>query len=69
MHAAQHPNRSRLFRFITIAASGLGSFVLGLWGLKLGFGDGLGGMSAQVIASLCALAAAAHEASALSRGV
>ena len=62
MHAAQHPNRSRLFRFITIAASGLGSFVLGLWGLKLGFGDGLGGMSAQVIASLCALAAAAAAA-------
>lgn len=61
MSSASHPNRSPVFRFITIAASGMGSFVLGLWGMKFGFGDGLGGLSAQmiggVVASLCALAA------------
>jgi len=62
MSSASHPNRSPVFRFITIAASGMGSFVLGLWGMKFGFGDGMGGLSAPivgaVIASLCALAAA-----------
>ena len=62
MTAATHPNRSPIFRFITIAASGLGSFVLGLWGMQFGFGDGLGGLTGPmvggVIASLCALAAA-----------
>lgn len=62
MSSASHPNRSPVFRFITIAASGMGSFVLGLWGMKFGFGDGLAGLTAPmiggVIASLCALAAA-----------
>jgi diguanylate cyclase (GGDEF)-like protein len=57
---ARHPNRGPVFRLITIAASGLGSFVLGLWGLKLGFGDDLAAMTAPVIgaviAALCALA-------------
>ncbi|HHZ08805.1 MAG TPA: bifunctional diguanylate cyclase/phosphodiesterase [Rhizobiales bacterium] len=61
MSSTSHPNRSPVFRFITIAASGMGSFVLGLWGMKFGFGDGLGGLSVQmigaVVASLCALAA------------
>ncbi|BCH28084.1 diguanylate cyclase [Mesorhizobium sp. L-8-10] len=57
---AQHPNRSPVFRLITIAASGLGSFVLGLWALRLGFGNDLAAMSAPavgaVVAALCALA-------------
>lgn len=61
MAASKNPNRSPVFRIITIASSGLGSFILGLWGLKSGFGEGLGGMTpetmAGIIAALCALAA------------
>lgn len=61
MESASNPTRSPLFRLVTIAASGIGSFVLGLWGLKLGFGgqvDGLSGdLLAAVLAALCALAA------------
>lgn len=62
MQAVSNPNRSPAFRILTIASSGLGSFMLGLWGLKFGFGDGVAGMPAEVmvgaIAALCALAAA-----------
>jgi diguanylate cyclase (GGDEF)-like protein len=61
MPAAVNPNRSRAFRLITIAASGSGGFLLGLWGLHFGFGDGLAGLSAPmvgaIVAGLCALAA------------
>ncbi len=61
MPAVNNPNRSPVFRLITIASSGLGSFILGLWGLKFGFGDGVAGLPAEVvgavIAALCALAA------------
>ncbi len=61
MPAVSHPSRSPVFRLITIASSGLGSFILGLWGLQFGFGDGVAGLPAQVvgavIAGLCALAA------------
>ena len=57
-----HPNRSPAFRLTTIAASGIGSAALGLWGLQYGFGDNLGGVPIEVLgfvgASLCALAAA-----------
>ena len=57
-----NPNRSPVFRLITIATAGLGSFVLGLWGLKFGFGNQVAGMPAEVIgaviAALCSLAAA-----------
>jgi diguanylate cyclase (GGDEF)-like protein len=63
MPANTNPNRSPLFRLITIAASGLGSFVLGIWGLKLGFGDSIAGMPTEVVGAvggaLCALAASA----------
>ena len=59
--AARTPKRSRVFRLITIAASGMGSFMLGLWGFRIGFGDSLTGVSeamiGSIIASLCALAA------------
>ena len=59
MKAYSNPKRSPVFRLITIAASGLGSFTIGLWGLS--FGGGLEGLSnpviGGVIASLCALAA------------
>ncbi|CAN7310844.1 putative bifunctional diguanylate cyclase/phosphodiesterase [Mesorhizobium sp. LjNodule214] len=62
MPAVSNPKRTPLFRLITIASSGMGSFILGVWGLKFGFGDGLAGMPAQtmvaVMALLCALAAA-----------
>ena len=62
MKAASNPNRSPLFRLLTIGSSGIGSFVLGLWGLKYGFGGNIAGLPADVmgaaIASLCALAAA-----------
>ncbi len=61
MSFARNPNRTPAFRLITIASSGLGSFLLGIWGLKFGFGDGLGGMSAEsmiaIVSALCALAA------------
>jgi hypothetical protein len=62
MADTHNPNRTPVFRLITIAASGLGSFVLGLWGLKFGFGDQVAGLPAEVLggvlAALCALAAA-----------
>ena len=55
------PARSRAFRLMTIAASGLGSFVLCLWALRAGFGSDIAGLPADVaggmIAGLCALAA------------
>ncbi|ODT29966.1 MAG: diguanylate phosphodiesterase [Kaistia sp. SCN 65-12] len=61
MSFAKNPNRTPAFRLITIASSGLGSFLLGIWGLKFGFGDGLAGMPAEtvisIVAALCALAA------------
>src|SRR5919198_4718445 len=61
MEAERNPNRSPAFRLITIGASGLGSFVLGLWCMKHGFGDGIAGMSPEIVgsivAALCALAA------------
>lgn len=62
MASTLNPNRSPLFRLITIAASGLGSFILGLWGLQYGFGATMAGMPAElvgaIVAALCALAAA-----------
>jgi diguanylate cyclase (GGDEF)-like protein len=61
MKAVSNPNRSPLFRLITITTSGVGSFVIGMWGLKYGFGDSITGMPAEIIggimAALCALAA------------
>ena len=49
MPAVSNPNRSPVFRLITIASSGLGSFILGLWGLQFGFGDGVAGLPAEVV--------------------
>ena len=61
MPAVSNPNRSPIFRLITIGSAGLGSFILGLWGLQFGFGDGVAGLPAEVIgaviAALCSLAA------------
>ncbi|TIV99882.1 MAG: GGDEF domain-containing protein, partial [Mesorhizobium sp.] len=61
MSAVSNPKRTPLFRLITIASSAMGSFILGLWGLQFGFGDGLAGMTAEtmaaIIAALCALSA------------
>jgi diguanylate cyclase (GGDEF)-like protein len=60
-HGGNSPKRSRVFRLTTIAVSGLGSFVLSLWAIRSGFGEGLSGLSAGVaagmVAGLCALAA------------
>lgn len=57
-----NPNRSPAFRLITIASSGLGSFMLSLWGMQLGFGSHVAGIPSEllggVLAALCALAAA-----------
>ena len=39
MPAVSNPNRSPVFRLITIASSGLGSFILGLWGLRKACSD------------------------------
>ncbi|MBX3569286.1 MAG: bifunctional diguanylate cyclase/phosphodiesterase [Rhizobiaceae bacterium] len=67
MALAANPTRRPLFRLITVAASSLGSFILGLWGLQFGFGDAASGLSAEaigsVVAGLCALAAGGSAAS------
>jgi diguanylate cyclase (GGDEF)-like protein len=61
MPATNNPKRTPVFRLLTIASSGIGSFILGIWGLKLGLGDGFAGISADmmvaIMAALCALAA------------
>lgn len=58
----KNPNRPPLFRLISIAAAGLGSFLLGIWGFQFSFGNGLAGLSGEslgaIIAALCTLAAA-----------
>ena len=57
-----NPTRSPAFRLITISASGLGSLILGYWGIKLGFAGNIAGMPAEilggVLAALCAVSAA-----------
>jgi len=62
MPAVSNPKRTQVFRLLTIASSGMGSFVLGIWGLKLSIGEGIAGLSADttvsIMAALCALAAA-----------
>ncbi|APH70469.1 putative bifunctional diguanylate cyclase/phosphodiesterase [Aquibium oceanicum] len=62
MQPVKNPNRSPLFRLITIASAGLGSLIIGLWAFELGLGGNLREMPPQmiggVIAALCALAAA-----------
>ena len=59
---SSNPKRSATFRLITVAASGLGSFMLGSWGFQFGFGDSVGGLSSNlvggIISALCAMAAA-----------
>lgn len=61
MSAISNPKRTPVFRLLTIASSGIGSFILGIWGLKLGLGSGFAGISADmmvaIMAALCALAA------------
>lgn len=62
MSATGNPNRTPTFRLLTIASSGFGSFILGLWGLHIGLGGDMTLMPVQmiggVIAALCALTAA-----------
>ncbi|MGT2466033.1 hypothetical protein ACVOMV_14570 [Mesorhizobium atlanticum] len=56
MSSVSNPKRTPLFRLITIASSGMGGFVLGLWGLRFGLGDGMAGMPAQaMIGAIAAL--------------
>ncbi len=61
MSSPKNPHRSVAVRLTTIASAGMGSFILGLWGLKFRFGEGLGGMHptmvGSLVAALCALAA------------
>ncbi|MBZ9796684.1 putative bifunctional diguanylate cyclase/phosphodiesterase [Mesorhizobium sp. ES1-4] len=61
MRAVSNPKRTPVFRLLTIASSGIGSFVLGIWGLKHGLGVGFAGIPADmmvsIMAALCALAA------------
>ncbi|WP_127600194.1 putative bifunctional diguanylate cyclase/phosphodiesterase [Nitratireductor alexandrii] len=61
MRDAPDPNRSPIFRMITIASSGLGSFIIGLWALRSGLGGNLAGLPPEIVgasvAALCALAA------------
>src|SRR5882757_3930716 len=49
MPAVSNPKRTPVFRLLTVASSGIGSFILGLWGLRFGFGDGLAGMQAATM--------------------
>jgi len=67
MRDTKTPIRGPVFRLLTIAAAGIGSFVLGLWGLRYGMGDQVAGLPAEaigaIIASLCALAAASSSLS------
>ncbi|QPC89113.1 bifunctional diguanylate cyclase/phosphodiesterase [Mesorhizobium sp. INR15] len=62
MPAVSNPKRTPMFRLLTIASSGIGSFVLGLWGLRFALGDSIEGMpiglTVAIMAALCALAAA-----------
>ncbi len=61
MAMSEHPRRTRTFRAITIAASGLGSLLLGLWAMKAGIGGNIEALPPQVysivIGGLCAIAA------------
>ena len=41
MPSVKNPGRTPLVRLITIASAGMGSFILGLWGIKIGLGDSL----------------------------
>jgi diguanylate cyclase (GGDEF)-like protein len=56
-----NPNRSPIFRLVTIASAGLGGFMLGLWGLEFAVGSYVVGIPAEIagaiISALCALAA------------
>ncbi len=67
MQDSTQPFRTPVFRLLTIGAAGIGSFIIGLWGLRYGMGDQIAGMPAEVIgaiiASLCALAAAGSSMS------
>jgi len=62
MPADSHPDRTPIFRLVTIASSGVGALALGLWGFQSGFGAGAGGLTAEAtgaaLAALCALSAA-----------
>ena len=62
MPSVKNPGRTPLFRLITIASAGMGSFILGLWGIKIGLGDSLAELPLNtlvaIVAGLCALAAA-----------
>lgn len=62
MTTTTNPTRGRAFRLVAIAASGLGGFLVGLWGIELGLagnGDRLNPATlGAIIASLCTLAAA-----------
>ncbi len=67
MQDTRNPIRTPLFRLLTITAAGVGSFIIGLWGLRLGMGAHLeflpGEVIGGIIAALCALAAAGSSLS------
>jgi diguanylate cyclase (GGDEF)-like protein len=67
MQDTRNPIRTPIFRLLTISAAGIGSFIIGLWGLRLGMGTQLAVLPAEVIgaviAALCALAAAGSSLS------
>jgi diguanylate cyclase (GGDEF)-like protein len=61
MQSSALPMRSATFRLITIAAAGIGSFTIGMWGFSAVLGPNLAGLPVPliggVVAALCALAA------------
>lgn len=62
MSHVRNPKRNTRFRLITVASSGLGSLVLGGWGMQLTFGTDATMLPADtvgaIVVSLCALCAA-----------
>lgn len=63
----RNPNRTPLFRLLTVSAAGLGGFTIALIAMNWGVGNGLLQMPSEIlgglIAALCALAAAVSSLS------
>ena len=66
MAKSNNPNRTPIVRVLTIASSGMGSFLLAIWGFRAVITSSSGGLSpaamVAIISGLCALAAAGAAA-------
>lgn len=67
MREAGNPARSPAFRALSIVASGIGSFAIGLWGIRLGLGPQILGLPGEILlATLAGLIAIAATLAVLS---